>query len=285
MAIVSYPLNNIGYSAEDVAIYNSTRTSGVYAGDDFTATATGSDNYVTVNPGLAWMHISRFVGIAVSSQTAEVVDLGLPPANFPRIDAIVLQFNANANATQLVVKRGAEASEPVPPERSTSEALYELHLYHVRREPGTSSVSTMDLTDKRNDSEYCGRMVDSVTEIDTGDLQAKYTVALEEMRRAIAEAWEGEIPDGAVSVVLSATIGTNWAGSDPYRQTVSVPGLLSTDSPIVDIVPTDNYSIAEAQLDAYGNFYRMVAGDNQLTVYATGATDVSVPVQLRCIRK
>nr|DAG75024.1 MAG TPA: hypothetical protein [Caudoviricetes sp.] len=34
MAIITYPLNNIEYTAADAEIYNCTRTSGVYANTD-----------------------------------------------------------------------------------------------------------------------------------------------------------------------------------------------------------------------------------------------------------
>ena len=35
MAIITYPLNNIEYTAEDAELYHATRTSGVFANDDF----------------------------------------------------------------------------------------------------------------------------------------------------------------------------------------------------------------------------------------------------------
>ena len=55
MAIVVYPLNDIDFTAEDVGIYNATRTSGIYAGEDFAISMTGSDNTISIDVGLAWM--------------------------------------------------------------------------------------------------------------------------------------------------------------------------------------------------------------------------------------
>lgn len=94
------------------------------------------------------------------------------------------------------------------------------------------------------------------------------------------------IEDGAVSTVYTATIGTTWTGSEaPYTQALTVTGLLATDNPTVDIVPSSTYSDVEAQIDAYGKIYKMVASANALTVYATETTTVSIPIQLRAVRK
>lgn len=95
-----------------------------------------------------------------------------------------------------------------------------------------------------------------------------------------------KIATGAVSTTYTATIGTTWTGSAaPYTQSVSVSGLLATDNPIVDIVPSDTFATAEAQMEAYGNLYRMVAGNNTLTVYATEKTTVAIPIQIKVVRK
>ena len=90
MSIVTYPLNNTLYHAEDVATYNSTRSTGIYAGDDFAVTLTGADNTLTVDVGMAWMKISKFFGVAVAMKTKTAVNMGLPDANYPRIDALIL---------------------------------------------------------------------------------------------------------------------------------------------------------------------------------------------------
>ena len=65
MAIVTYPLNGIDFSAEDAETYLCTRTSGVFSSDsDFKASVTG-DRQVTISPGLAWIKNSDFSGKSV----------------------------------------------------------------------------------------------------------------------------------------------------------------------------------------------------------------------------
>lgn len=71
----------------------------------------------------------------------------------------------------------------------------------------------------------------------------------------------------------------------PYKQDVSVVGLLATDKPIVDIVPSAVMSTAEAQLEAYGVIFKMVAGADTLTVYASDKTQTDVTVHIKAVRK
>ena len=163
MAIITYPLNNIEYTAEDAELYHATRTSGVFADDDFPITVSGDGNVVTIGEGIGWIRNSKFSGKVVANKTEMSLDLGLPHATYPRIDAVVLQFNANANASEIIVKNGTAQTDPVPPEVIRTESVYELHLYHVYREAGAASVTSNNVTDLRANDTYCGLMADDVT--------------------------------------------------------------------------------------------------------------------------
>lgn len=165
MAIITYPLNNIEYTAEDAELYHATRTSGVFANDDFPITVSGDGNVVTIGEGIGWIRNSKFSGKVVANKAEMTLDLGLPHATYPRIDAVVLQFNANANASEIIVKNGTAQTDPMPPEVVRTESIYELHLYHVYREAGAASVTASNVTDLRSDSAYCGIMSDDVTMI------------------------------------------------------------------------------------------------------------------------
>ena len=187
MAITVYPLNDIDFSAEDVAIYNATRTSGIYAGDDFAISLTGADNNISIDVGLAWMHLSRFNGVAVALKSKTFVDMGLPNAIYPRIDALVLKFDANQNGATLVAKQGAASSNPQPPAVSRTEALYELHLLHVLRTPGAAYISAGDVTDLRLNANYCGLMADAVTRVDTAAINAQVTTLIQKLRDDLAD--------------------------------------------------------------------------------------------------
>lgn len=167
MSLKTYPLDNVDYAAEDAELFHCTRSSGIYANDDFDYSVTGADNTITIGVGLGWIRNSKFSGKVVALKAALALDMGLPDAVYPRIDAVVIQFDANKNGTEIVVKKGVAATAPVPPVVSRTEALYELHLYHVRREPGVAAVTASGITDLRMDTNYCGLMADSVTVINT----------------------------------------------------------------------------------------------------------------------
>lgn len=163
--LTTYPLNDVEYSAEDVELYNCTRESGVFAGDDFDVSVSGVDTMASINPGIGWIRPSRFSGKVIALTSAESVDMGVSDPVYPRIDAIVLQFDANKNATNVLVKQGSASSVPAAPEVVRTSAVYELHLYHVNRGAGSTVVTETDITDLRKDRKYCGLMADSVTNV------------------------------------------------------------------------------------------------------------------------
>lgn len=53
MKLVTYPLDGVTYSAEDVAAYLCTRTSGVYSRNSNFAVTVSGPREITVSPGLA----------------------------------------------------------------------------------------------------------------------------------------------------------------------------------------------------------------------------------------
>lgn len=191
MALKTYPLDNVDYSAEDAELFHCTRSSGIYANDDFDYSVTGADNTITIGVGLGWIRNSRFSGKVTALKAALALDMGLPDAVYPRVDAVVIQFDANKNSTEIVAKQGVPASAPAAPAVSQTEALYELHLYHVRREPGAAAISVSSITDLRLDSNYCGLMADSVTRIDTDAIAAQAHALIEELRQEIQSVKDG----------------------------------------------------------------------------------------------
>lgn len=96
------------------------------------------------------------------------------------------------------------------------------------------------------------------------------------------------ILNGSVSIIYTATIGTTWNdtnGEAPYYQDIVIDGLLATDTPVIDMVPSDDYAVAVNQTYAWAEIYRMVSSNNVLTVYAMHTTSTAVPIKLICVRK
>lgn len=90
----------------------------------------------------------------------------------------------------------------------------------------------------------------------------------------------------ASTTLYSATIGTSWTGSAaPYTQTITVSGMLATDTPIVDVnLSSTAYADKDAVVEAYAKVYRITTAANSITVYADEKTTVSIPIQLKVVR-
>ena len=162
MAIITYPLNDINYDASAAELYNSTRTSGVYAMND-NLNYSISGRTITISPGMAWMKTEAFTGKAVGVTEPVALSVAAAHTALSRIDRIVLQFSKAANNTQLIIKQGEPASSPQAPARSATESLYELVLYDVSVPAGSSEITDADITDQRGNPALCGLMTDGVT--------------------------------------------------------------------------------------------------------------------------
>lgn len=162
MAIITYPLNDINYDAAAAELYNSTRTSGVYAMND-NLNYSISGRTITISPGMAWMKTEAFTGKAVGVTAPVELSVASANAALPRIDRIVLQFSKAANQTQLIINQGTPASNPTAPARSATESLYELVLYDIYVRAGSSEITDADITDQRGNPALCGLMTDGVT--------------------------------------------------------------------------------------------------------------------------
>lgn len=192
MSIVTYPLNETLYTAEDAAMYNFAISSGVASGEDFACSVSGGDNIVTVSPGIGWIKNNRFGGFVVGSKSQQSVDVGLPDAVYPRIDIVALQFDVAKNGTSLIVKKGTPATNPSIPERVTTESVYELYLCSVYRNPSDTVLSNPSITDLRMHPGYCGLMANSITKIDTEAISRQVYSLIEDFRTAIADVEAGE---------------------------------------------------------------------------------------------
>lgn len=228
MAFVTYPLNNIEYSAQDAELFHVTRTSGVYAKNSFDASVSGSDKTVVIGPGIGWIKNGEFSGKVIAQKESVSIELGLPNSVYPRIDAIVIQFSANKNATEIVVKPGIASSKPAAPPVVRTESVYELHLYHVRRNPGVSYVTSSDITDLRLNSIYCGLMADSITKVDTDKIEEQISSLIESLENAIADVENGSAyiqKDGSTPMTGDLNMGNNRISnlSNPVANSDAVP--------------------------------------------------------------
>ena len=90
----------------------------------------------------------------------------------------------------------------------------------------------------------------------------------------------------SLSKLYSATLSTNWSGSSaPYTQNVTLTGILSDDSPIVDVVLDTDSETALSQLEAWGCVSKIATGTNQITVTCLeDKPTVAISIQIKVVR-
>lgn len=177
MSIITYPLDGVTYSAEDVATHLCTRTSGVYAKNrNFAASITGT-RQVTIAPGLAWMNYDDFKGVSVCSREDTVLTVPDADNTLNRVDRVVLQFDTASNLTAIRLKTGTPAVAAQPPDILQNHNQYELGLCTISVPAGSAAISAADVTDTRADEDVCGVMRDGVTGIPTAQLIAQWRAA------------------------------------------------------------------------------------------------------------
>lgn len=170
--IVLYPANGFDFDAADVAAYLAGLTSGVFSSaEDFPVTAAGGLT-VTVGAGRGWVHPSRFTGYSITKRESDTLTMPLADPSLPRIDRIIMRYDAGARAASLQVLQGTASSTPTAPAISRTELIYDLCLAEITRPAGSTSISTGQITDTRLDEALCGIVRDGVTGIPTDELLA-----------------------------------------------------------------------------------------------------------------
>ena len=182
MSIITYPLNGVVYSAEDVATYLCARTSGVYSKEtNFAVSITGT-RQITVAPGLAWINYDDFKGVSVCSREENVLTVPEADNTLNRVDRVVLQFDTSENITAIKLKTGTPAVAAQPPDILQNHNQYELGLCTISVPAGSTAVTVADIYDTRADETVCGVMRDGVTGIPTGTLVQQWKAVIESMR-------------------------------------------------------------------------------------------------------
>lgn len=219
--IVLYPANGYDFDAADVAAYLAGLISGVFSGDeDFPVTAAGGLK-VTVGAGRGWVHPSRFTGYSITKREADTLTMPLADPSLPRIDRIVMRYDAGARAASLQVLQGTASNTPTAPAISRTELIYDLCLAEITRPAGSTSISTGQITDTRLDEALCGLVRDGVTGIPTDELLAaarERINALEEKATSSAAAAKDSAEAAKSSETKSAASEKNAKTSETAAQ-------------------------------------------------------------------
>lgn len=221
--IVLYPANGFDFDAADVAAYLAGLTSGVFSSaEDFPVTAAGGLK-VTVGAGRGWVHPSRFTGYSITKREADTLTLPLADPSLPRIDRIVMRYDAGARAASLQVLQGTASSTPTAPAISRTELIYDLCLAEITRPAAAASITTGQITDTRLDEALCGIVRDGVTGIPTDELLA----AAKERINALEETASAAAKEAAASKTAAAQSEAN---AETYKEAAATSESNAADS-------------------------------------------------------
>ena len=221
MSIITYPLDGVTYSAEDVATYLCTRTSGVYAKDSNFAVSITGTRQITIAPGLAWINYDDFKGVSVCSREDTVLTVPDADNTLNRVDRVVLQFDTSSNLTAIRLKTGTPAVAAQPPAILQNHNQYELGLCTISVPAGSTEVTAADITDTRADEAVCGVMRDSVTGIPTAQLQAQALAIMTQLSTELHTKLDAL--DAAIAAVESGSFYTKAEADAKFGTPYSLP--------------------------------------------------------------
>lgn len=184
MAIITYPLDGIDYSAADAETYLCTRTSGVFSAENNFRARVAGNRQVEISNGLAWVQNTTFKGKSICVTAPVTVDIPLADGSLPRKDRIVLRFDKAENRSKIILIEGEPSSSARAPEIQRTEQIYDLGLCIVDVPPSSLTVSAEHITSTLLDESVCGLMRDGVTQIPTSQLQEQVVALLADLRKA-----------------------------------------------------------------------------------------------------
>lgn len=284
MSIITYPLNGVVYSAEDVATYLCTRTSGVYSKETNFAVRTTGTRQITVAPGLAWINYDDFKGVSVCSREENVLTVPEADNTLNRVDRVVLQFDTSENITAIKLKTGTPAVAAQPPDILQNHNQYELGLCTISVPAGSTAVTTADITDTRADETVCGVMRDGVTGIPAATLIQRLRAEIDKLvdkdsfyNKAETDALLNELQEQVSKMGASGQSIAVWSYYASFTNLksykYSIPD--SVDYIVVKKDPSENasqISIPRGKTGVMGNFSITFAEDGTLSLYADSST-------------
>lgn len=92
----------------------------------------------------------------------------------------------------------------------------------------------------------------------------------------------GHVQNGVYTATIATTSWTT--ASAPYTSSITVTGILATDTPIIDVVMTGTFVDDEGIIEAWGGVYRAETTADVVTFSATELPTVDLPIQLKVVR-
>lgn len=141
--------------------------------------------FLTVRPGFAMIE-----GAFAYMDQDTVITISPSNADLPRYDAVVLRCDYRQRKVILDVVTGEPASSPQVPEPTRNSDLYEIVLAVIDVPKGSTSISAVNIDDKRGDSRYCGLITQAIDSIDTSVFFEQITAYFEDYKSRVRSAFD-----------------------------------------------------------------------------------------------
>ena len=127
----------------------------------------GDQNNMSVKaePGLAWIE-----GHLAYDDSIFILNIDPADSTLDRIDRVVLRLDTLERCIKWVVKKGELSGRPVAKTLQRDADAYEIALADITINHGATKVTQTMITDLRMNTELCGWVTGTVTQIDTSTL-------------------------------------------------------------------------------------------------------------------
>lgn len=95
-----------------------------------------------------------------------------------------------------------------------------------------------------------------------------------------------ELNNKATTALYNATLtSSGWSNAAPYVQTVNISGILTTDTPIADVVLDSNTPTAISQISAWACVSKIETSNGSITATCLeNVPTIDIPIQLKVVR-
>ncbi|HPF55358.1 MAG TPA: hypothetical protein PLV03_02345 [Clostridiales bacterium] len=135
----------------------------------------------------------------------------------PRIDRVVarLDLNTDVRSIDLYVVDGTAAASPVAPALTQTATVYEIGLADVLVPANATSILQSNITDLRQNEDYCGVVHAAFDQVDTADLFAQFQAAFDEWFADLEDYWDGTDFGALQTAIATHASQHSTGGTDP----------------------------------------------------------------------
>lgn len=192
MAIVSGYYNSVSgdrkYNAETMSKYfQGLFSKGVLQNykEKLVVTSANEGMKIKIPTGKAYFSDGKFIEVTA----AITEELDASDVLLDRIDCVVLRSDKNtgARAASVVIVKGANASNPVPPVLQNTDYVEELCIAQIRVNHLAENITQANITNTIPDNGLCGYVTGIINQVDTTDLYMQYATAYQEFKEESEE--------------------------------------------------------------------------------------------------